>query len=110
MGNSANEYGSVELDFSNSIRNAHSHYMVHGLAGAPPPSGLAADERQAYDQLAFFYQHGLGYALEMGNRPQTLYGIADSPIGLAAWILDHDAHSYALMTRLRRSARGPHAG
>jgi pimeloyl-ACP methyl ester carboxylesterase len=69
-------------------------------AGAPPPAGLAADERQAYDQLAFFYQHGLGYALEMGNRPQTLYGIADSPIGLAAWILDHDARSYALMTRV----------
>jgi len=68
--------------------------------GAPPPSGLAADERQAYDQLAFFYQHGLGYALEMGNRPQTLYGIADSPVGLAAWILDHDARSYALMTRV----------
>jgi pimeloyl-ACP methyl ester carboxylesterase len=68
--------------------------------GGPPPSGLAADERQAYDQLAFFYQHGLGYALEMGNRPQTLYGIADSPIGLAAWILDHDARSYALMTRV----------
>jgi pimeloyl-ACP methyl ester carboxylesterase len=69
-------------------------------SGAPPPSGLAADERQAYDQLAFFYQHGLGYALEMGNRPQTLYGIADSPVGLAAWILDHDARSYALMTRV----------
>jgi pimeloyl-ACP methyl ester carboxylesterase len=68
--------------------------------GGPPPSGLAADERQAYEQLAFFYQHGLGYALEMGNRPQTLYGIADSPIGLAAWILDHDARSYALMTRV----------
>jgi pimeloyl-ACP methyl ester carboxylesterase len=70
------------------------------LTGAPPPSGLAADERQAYDQLAFFYQHGLGYALEMGNRPQTLYGIADSPVGLAAWILDHDARSYALMARV----------
>jgi pimeloyl-ACP methyl ester carboxylesterase len=70
------------------------------LTGAPPPSGLAADERRAYDQLAFFYQHGLGYALEMGNRPQTLYGIADSPVGLAAWILDHDARSYALMARV----------
>jgi pimeloyl-ACP methyl ester carboxylesterase len=68
--------------------------------GAPPPAGLAADERQAYDQLAFFYQHGLGYAIEMGNRPQTLYGIADSPVGLAAWILDHDARSYTLMTRV----------
>jgi pimeloyl-ACP methyl ester carboxylesterase len=70
------------------------------LAGAPAPSGLAADERHAYDQLVFFYAHGLGYALEMGNRPQTLYGIADSPIGLAGWILDHDASSYAMMARV----------
>jgi pimeloyl-ACP methyl ester carboxylesterase len=68
--------------------------------GAPPPAGLAADEKQAFDQLAFFYQHGLGYALEMGNRPQTLYAIADSPVGLAAWILDHDARSYALIGRV----------
>ena len=55
---------------------------------------------QAYDQLAFFYKHGLGYALEMGNRPQTLYGIEDSPVGLAAWILDHDIRSYELMARV----------
>jgi pimeloyl-ACP methyl ester carboxylesterase len=68
--------------------------------GGPPPSGLAADERHAFDQLDFFYKHGVGYALEMGNRPQTLYGIADSPVGLAAWILDHDASSYALMARV----------
>jgi pimeloyl-ACP methyl ester carboxylesterase len=70
------------------------------LAGAPAPSGLSADERHAYDQLVFFYAHGLGYALEMGNRPQTLYAIADSPIGLAGWILDHDASSYAMMARV----------
>jgi pimeloyl-ACP methyl ester carboxylesterase len=70
------------------------------LGGAPAPSGLSADERHAYDQLVFFYAHGLGYALEMGNRPQTLYGIADSPIGLAGWILDHDASSYAMMARV----------
>ena len=68
--------------------------------GAPPPSGLSADEQHAYDQLAFFYQHGLAFAQEMGNRPQTLYGIEDSPIGLASWILDHDARSYALITRI----------
>ena len=48
----------------------------------------------------FFYTHGLAYAQEMGNRPQTLYGIADSPIGLAGWILDHDASSYAMMARV----------
>src|SRR5437660_4647182 len=68
--------------------------------GDPPPSGLSADERHAYDQLDFFYKHGLGYALEMANRPQTLYAIADSPAGLAAWMLDHDAASYALIARL----------
>lgn len=69
-------------------------------AGAPAPAGLSADERHAYDQLAFFFTKGLAYAQQMGNRPQTLYGIDDSPIGLAAWILDHDAQSYALIARV----------
>jgi pimeloyl-ACP methyl ester carboxylesterase len=69
-------------------------------AGGPPPSGLSTDERHAYKQLDYFYKNGVGYALEMKNRPQTLYGIADSPIGLAAWILDHDARSYELMARV----------
>jgi pimeloyl-ACP methyl ester carboxylesterase len=68
--------------------------------GSPPPSGLSADERHAYDQLDFFHKHGLGYAIEMANRPQTLYGIADSPVGLAAWILDHDARSHELISRV----------
>jgi len=70
------------------------------FAGAPPPANLGPDELRAYNQLAFFYKHGLGYAGEMANRPQTLYGIADSPVGLAGWILDHDAASYALITRV----------
>jgi pimeloyl-ACP methyl ester carboxylesterase len=70
------------------------------FAGAPAPSGLSADEQHAYDRLVFFYTRGLAYAQEMGNRPQTLYGIADSPIGLAGWILDHDASSYAMMARV----------
>jgi len=69
-------------------------------AGGAAPAGLSADEQYAYDQLDFFYKHGLAYAQEMGNRPQTLYGIEDSPIGLAAWMLDHDARSYALITRV----------
>src|SRR4051812_31154070 len=55
--------------------------------GTPPPSGLSADEKRAWDQLDSFYKHGLGYAQEMANRPQTLYALADSPICLAAWIL-----------------------
>jgi pimeloyl-ACP methyl ester carboxylesterase len=69
------------------------------FVGAPPPSDLSTEEKHAYDQLAFFYTKGLAYALEMGNRPQTLYGIADSPIGLAGWILDHDARSLELIVR-----------
>ncbi|MEY9626250.1 epoxide hydrolase family protein [Sinorhizobium fredii] len=69
-------------------------------AGGPPPSGLSPEERQAYDQLDFFYKNGLAYAQEMSKRPQTLYGIEDSPIGLAGWILDHDARSYALIARV----------
>ncbi|MFZ0266608.1 epoxide hydrolase family protein [Caulobacter sp.] len=68
--------------------------------GDPPPAGLSADERHAFDQLDTFYKHGLGYANEMANRPQTLYALADSPIGLAAWMLDHDAQSYELITRV----------
>jgi pimeloyl-ACP methyl ester carboxylesterase len=63
-------------------------------AGDPPPSGLSAAEQRAYDRLSFLYTKGIGYALEMGNRPQTLYGLADSPVALAAWMLDHDARSY----------------
>jgi pimeloyl-ACP methyl ester carboxylesterase len=69
-------------------------------SGGPQPSGLSADEQSAYGQLDFFYKHGLSYAQEMTNRPQTLYAIEDSPVGLAAWMLDHDARSYALIARV----------
>ena len=68
--------------------------------GEPPPSRLSADEKRAWDQLDFFYKNGLGYAQEMKNRPQTLYAIADSPVGLAAWMLDHDARSQELIARV----------
>jgi pimeloyl-ACP methyl ester carboxylesterase len=68
--------------------------------GNPAPAGLAGDEKHAFDQLDYFYKHGLGYAQEMANRPQTLYGIEDSPIGLAAWMIDHDAASQALIARV----------
>ncbi len=70
------------------------------FTGAPPPSGFSAEEKFAYDRLAFFYKHGLAYAQEMGNHPQTLYGIADSPVGLAAWMIDHDLRSYELIARV----------
>jgi hypothetical protein len=66
-----------------------------GFAHAdPPPDGLSADERRAYEELTDVFTSGVAYALQMAVRPQTLYGIADSPAGLAAWMLDHDAKSY----------------
>jgi pimeloyl-ACP methyl ester carboxylesterase len=68
--------------------------------GGPPPDGLSAEEKHAWDQLDDFYRHGLAYAQEMSNRPQTLYGIADSPVGLAAWMIDHDIRSYLMITRV----------
>ena len=68
--------------------------------GKPLPTDLSADERRACDQLDFFYKHGVAYAQEMSSRPQTLYGIEDSPVGLAAWLLDHDARSYSLIARV----------
>jgi pimeloyl-ACP methyl ester carboxylesterase len=66
----------------------------------PMPATLTADEKSAWNQLDYFYNRGLGYAIEMNNRPQTLYGIVDSPIGLAAWMLDHDIKSYELIARV----------
>jgi len=68
--------------------------------GSPLPPDLSVDERHACEQLDFFYKHGVGYAQEMASRPQTIYGIADSPVGLAAWLLDHDARSYELIARV----------
>jgi pimeloyl-ACP methyl ester carboxylesterase len=70
------------------------------FSGAPAPSGLSADEKLAYDRLQFVYQKGIAYGFQMGLRPQTLYGIADSPVGLAAYFLDHDARSYELIARV----------
>lgn len=69
------------------------------FSGAPTPSGLSADEKLAYERLQFVYQKGIAYGFQMGLRPQTLYGIADSPVGLAAYFLDHDARSYELIAR-----------
>ena len=69
-------------------------------AGGPAPAGLSPDEKHAWDQLDDFYKNGLGYAIEMNNRPQTLYALMDSPIGLAAWMLDHDIRSYKMIARV----------
>jgi pimeloyl-ACP methyl ester carboxylesterase len=68
-------------------------------AGDPAPTGLSDEEQRTYDRLSFFFTKGIGYALEMGLRPQTLYGLADSPIALAAWMIDHDAWSLEDITR-----------
>jgi pimeloyl-ACP methyl ester carboxylesterase len=79
--------------FPDDINNA-------ALSGAPAPAGLSADEKLAYERLQFVYQKGIGYGYQMGLRPQTLYGIVDSPVGLAAYFLDHDARSYELIARV----------
>src|SRR2546429_1492298 len=70
------------------------------FSGAPAPANLSADEKLAYERLSFVYAKGIGYGFQMGLRPQTLYGIADSPVGLAAYFLDHDARSYELIARV----------
>ncbi len=70
------------------------------LTGAPTPPGLSVDEELAYEQLALEYAKGIGYGYQMGLRPQALYGIADSPVGVAGYFLDHDARSLALISRV----------
>ena len=64
--------------------------LVNGfLRGEPAPSGLSDEEGRAYQQLSNFYAKHVAYAQFMTTRPQTLYGLADSPVDLAAFILDH---------------------
>src|SRR5262249_49075717 len=66
---------------------------------APAPSELSDDERRCYTNVGVVYTKSIGYALQMALHPQTLYKIADSPAGLAAWMIDHDARSYADITQ-----------
>ena len=70
------------------------------FSGAPAPAGLAADEKVAYERLQFVYQKGIGYGFQLGLRPQSMYALADSPVGLAAYFLDHDERSYRLIARV----------
>jgi pimeloyl-ACP methyl ester carboxylesterase len=67
--------------------------------GAPAPPGLSDEENREYEKLKTFFAKSIAYALEMGLRPQTLYGIADSPVALAAWMMDHDPVSLELIQR-----------
>ena len=68
-------------------------------SGAPTPANLSADERLAYERLTVVYAKGIGYAYQMGLRPQALYGVADSPVGIAGYFMDHDARSLAMISR-----------
>jgi pimeloyl-ACP methyl ester carboxylesterase len=89
IGIHSNQPGAVPADISKAVQS-----------GGPAPSGLSDEERDRYEKLKDFYATDVAYALEMGTRPQTLYGIADSPVGLAAWMIDHDLVSYELISRV----------
>jgi pimeloyl-ACP methyl ester carboxylesterase len=89
IGIHTNQPGAVPADVTAAIQS-----------GGPEPSGLSDEERDTYEKLKDFFATDVAYALEMGTRPQTLYGVADSPVGLAAWILDHDMVSYELIARV----------
>jgi len=89
------ELAAIHSNMPGTVPPAISKALASNVLGAgdPPPSGLSADEQRAWERLSFLFTKGIGYALEMGLRPQTLYGLADSPVALAAWMLDHDARS-----------------
>jgi pimeloyl-ACP methyl ester carboxylesterase len=70
------------------------------ISGAPAPSGLSPDEKLAYEQLVLEYAKGIGYGYQMGLRPQAIYGIADSPVGIAGYFLDHDVRSLEMISRV----------
>jgi pimeloyl-ACP methyl ester carboxylesterase len=82
---------------SNMAGTVPADILATAIAGGSPPAGLAGDELHAFEQLRDFYTKHLGYAVEMTNRPQTLYGLNDSPVALAAWMLDHDKDSYEII-------------
>ena len=83
LGIHSNMPGTVQPDLSRAL-----------VTGGPAPVGLSPEEQRAFDKLLFLYTKGIGYATEMNLRPQTLYGLSDSPVALAAWMIDHDAQSY----------------
>ena len=87
----------IHTNFPGAVRDDVTAAVV---SGGPPPSGLDEEETRLYEKLRDFWATDVAYALELGTHPQTLYGIADSPVGLAAWLLDHDATSLALIARV----------
>ena len=87
----------IHTNFPGAVRDDVTAAVV---SGSPPPAGLDAEETRLYEKLKEFWATDVAYALEMGTHPQTLYGISDSPVGLAAWMLDHDAASLALIGRV----------
>jgi pimeloyl-ACP methyl ester carboxylesterase len=89
--------GTVLAIHSNMPGTVPAETLALATSGGKPPSNLSADELRAFNQLSDFYGKHLGYAVEMANRPQTMYSLSDSPIGLAAWILDHDKDSYEMI-------------
>ncbi len=70
------------------------------LSGGPAPAGLTDEETRVFENMKVFFATDIGYAQELGTHPQTLYGIADSPVGLAAWMIDHDAASMEGISRV----------
>ena len=87
----------IHTNFPGAVRPDVSAAVV---SGGPAPSGLDDEETHLYEKLKDFFATDVAYALEMGTHPQALYGIADSPVGLAAWMLDHDSTSLALISRV----------
>jgi pimeloyl-ACP methyl ester carboxylesterase len=87
----------IHTNFPGAVRDDVATAVV---SSSPPPPGLDDEETRLYEKLRDFWATDVAYALELGTHPQTLYGIADSPVGLAAWLLDHDATSLALIARV----------
>jgi len=87
------------LEIHINLASAVPDEVLKALQTGTPPAGLSAEEKYAFDRLAFLFTHGLSPFQQMANDPLTMYSIADSPVGLATWFLDHDLRSYELITR-----------